>query len=217
MPHPFETIEINDPKTASACVIWLHGLGATADDFVDIVPQLDLPDTISFIFPQAPLSPITINNGFMMPGWFDILGFGPSIPDDETGLNETAHGIEALIESQTIPSNKLVLAGFSQGGAMALHVGLRYSKPLAGILVLSGYLALRDQLATQSHVNNKDTAITMLHGLQDTVVLPEWAKGGRDILLAQDHPVSWHLYEMGHAVCEEEIIMISHYLKQWLL
>lgn len=216
-----KSIEINPKNSAKASVIWLHGLGATSDDFVPIVPTLNLPESLAvrFVFPQAPIHPVTINNGMHMPAWFDIKGLGLGAEEDRKGIQKTQLKIEELIQHENqrgVPSHKIVLAGFSQGGAMALHTGLRYPEKLAGILGLSCYLPLGSELAKDSHPANKKTSILIIHGTQDQVVLWQWADFSRTVLEDLNYPVEFHTYPMAHTVCEEEVHCISRWLKEIL-
>ena len=217
MHEVLETVEINpdtDPKTS---IIWLHGLGADGYDFVDIVPQLNLPKelAIRFVFPHAPIRPVTINAGFKMCAWFDLYGLDADSPQDETGIKQAQQLTEQLISKELslgIPSERIVLAGFSQGGAVALQCGLHYAKELAGILVLSGYLPLADKLTTI----NKSIPILMTHGEYDDVVPIKFGKISRNKLIDLGLNVHWHSYPMAHQVCLEEIQDIASWLQDVL-
>lgn len=206
---------------ASAAVIWLHGLGADGHDFEPIVPELRLPADapVRFVFPHAPMRPVTINAGMTMRAWYDILGLGPGHPQDEAGIRASEAALTALIKrenSRGVPTDRIVLAGFSQGGAIVLHSGLRYPERLAGIMALSTYLPLADLLEAERHTVNHDTPIFMAHGLHDPVVPWGLGKSSADRLLQLGHPVEWREYPMEHAVCLEEIDAIAKWLRRVL-
>lgn len=214
-------IEIESAPHPNAAVIWLHGLGADGNDFAALVPELDLGacPPIRFVFPHAPSMPVTINGGYVMPAWYDILGPDLVNRQDSAGIARSARAIVALIEGEAargIPYRNIVLAGFSQGSAMALHTGLRYPHRLAGILALSGYLPLADTLAAERHPANAQTPIFMAHGSQDPVVAPVRAEASRDFLLAQGYPVQWHSYPMAHSVHPHEVADLSAFLARVL-
>ncbi len=214
-----EFIEINPKLPAQASVIWLHGLGADGHDFESIVPQLGLPQqtAIRFIFPHAPKRPITINGGLTMRAWFDVRGFSNATLQDEEGIKHSARLIEALIANELnrgIPAEKIILAGFSQGGAMALHVGLRYPLRLGGLLILSAFLPLAESLIDEKHPANADIPILMLHGTQDPILPLALAEMGRDALLKQGYSVEFETYAMAHSVCPPEIVKIGEWLKE---
>ena len=207
------------PHTAT--VVWLHGLGADGNDFVPIVPELGLPKDhgIKFIFPHAGVRPVTINNGYPMRAWYDIIGISSTGPQDTPGIRESAKRITALLDAEIaagIPSTKLVLAGFSQGCAMALHTGLRFHAPLAGIVGLSGYLPVENTLAAEAHVDNLKTPILLVHGTHDPVVPYALGAGSRDVLKAQGYAVQWLEYPMQHQVVMEEIEAIGDFLRKVL-
>ncbi len=204
----------DDPNRA---VIWLHGLGADGNDFVPIVEQLQLPShyAIRFIFPNAPIRPITINQGYPMPGWYDISSMSIADEEDEAGIKESSAILKQLCDEQVslgIDSSRIVLAGFSQGGAIALHCGCRYPKPLAGIMALSTYMPLPDSLEDEVDENIAEVPVFMAHGHQDEVVKYEYGKQTMEQLDALNIEVLWHEYDMGHSVCEEEI----HHIRSWL-
>lgn len=216
-----ETTEINPTATPKASVIWLHGLGASGDDFVDIVPQLHLPEdlAIRFIFPHAPIIPVTLNFGSQMRAWFDIYGLSRNSPLDKSGIEESKKNIENLITKELalgIESDKIILAGFSQGGALALHCGLNYPKKLAGILVLSGFLMFAEQLPKLKYSSNKKTPILVMHGEDDSIVPINWAKHSKEQLDEQNYNVKWEAFKMQHNVCMEEIKIISEWLQEIL-
>ena len=211
------------PKTTAptAAVIWLHGLGADGNDFAGLVPELDLSDCppIRFVFPHAPSMPVTLNGGYVMPAWYDIKGSDLVSRQDAEGIARSALAISALIEheiSRGITSENIVLAGFSQGCAMALHTGLRFGQRLAGIMALSGYLPLAERLAAERHPANAHTPIFMAHGSQDPVVVPAWGESSRDHLSQLGYPVQWHSYPMPHSVHPREVADISAFLTRVL-
>ena len=211
-----ETVETGG-RDARYSVIWLHGLGASGHDFEPIVPQLGLPvpDAVRFVFPHAPTQPVTLNGGMAMPSWYDIYGLAPGTPQDEQGLDRAAGWIEALIEREErrgVPPGRLVLAGFSQGGALALHAGLRYASGLAGIMGLSTYLPLADHLAQAHAAANRRTPIFLAHGHQDPVLAYQLGTDSRDALEGLGYPVEWHDYPMAHQVCMQEIADIGAWL-----
>ena len=216
-----DAIEINPKQSANASIIWLHGLGASAEDFLPIVPQLNLPDdhAMRFVFPNAPIQPVTLNGGFPMPAWYDIYGLAGDIRQDEAGIRRTENLVQALIEKEQqrgIKAERIILAGFSQGGAMALHTGLRYPKKLGGVIALSTYLPLADLVASELHPANRDLPILMVHGTDDPVVLPEWAELSRNTLQKLDYKIQWQTYEMAHSFCQEELILIVNWLQKVL-
>jgi phospholipase/carboxylesterase len=208
-----------EPATgrADASVIWLHGLGADAYDFVPMVPELGLPRTarVRFVFPHAEVRPVTINAGYAMRAWYDILELSPAGSDDEAGLAASRERVERYIERELaagVAARRIVLGGFSQGGAMALHAGLRHAAPLAGIVSLSAYLPLRARLVTELSPANRATPILMCHGRQDVVVLPAFGEQSRDALLSAGLRVEWREYPMGHQLCGPEV----HDIAAWL-
>ena len=216
-----DSIQINTGTQPSAAVIWLHGLGADGNDFASLVPELDLDacPAIRFVFPHSPSMPVTVNGGYVMPAWYDILGADLVKRQDEAGIRASEKAIQALIAAQVaqgIPPERIVLAGFSQGCAMALHTGLRYPHQLAGIVALSGYLPLAEQFAAERHSANAHTPIFMAHGSQDAVVVPARGEASRDLLSRMGYAVAWHSYPMPHSVHPREIADISHFLAQVL-
>jgi phospholipase/carboxylesterase len=217
LPH----IQIETAPNPSAAIIWLHGLGADGHDFAGLVPELDLTGcpAIRFIFPHAPAIPVTVNGGYVMPAWYDIFGANLVDRQDATGVRASAQAVAALIEREIargIPAHRIVLAGFSQGCAMALHTGLRFPQPLAGIMALSGYLPLADQFAAERTAANAHTPIFMAHGSQDPVVVPARGEASRDLLASMGHPVQWHSYPMPHSLHPREVADISVFLRQVL-
>ncbi|WP_338845150.1 dienelactone hydrolase family protein [Massilia sp. W12] len=205
------------PKPQAA-VIWLHGLGDSGHGFSPIVPQLDLdgcPD-IRFIFPHAPAMPVTINNGYVMPAWYDIRDGDLAQREDEAGLRKSEAAIAKLIareHARGIPYERIVLAGFSQGCAMTLQTGLRFPHRLAGLLGLSGYLPLGHTLANERHAANAKTPLMLMHGKQDPVVPIRRAEQSRDLLAALGYRVEWRAYPMEHTVIDEELDHISAWLR----
>jgi len=207
-------IEISQNRNPSASVIWLHGLGADGNDFVPIVKMLNLPQ-IRFILPHAPYRKVTINNGYEMRAWYDLLGLAIGSQQDETGIRETQAYVENLIAVEVgrgIPSEKIALAGFSQGGAIALHTALRQQQVLAGVLALSTYLPLRPLLATEKTAANQNTPIFMAHGSFDDVISLATCRVSLKALQAQGYKPEWHEYAMAHSVCIEEIDDIRAFL-----
>lgn len=216
---PHITLETS-PQPTSA-VIWLHGLGADGHDFASLVPELALQGCapIRFIFPHAPSIPVTINNGYVMPAWFDILGMNGQGPKDEAGMRRSEASIRALIAQERgrgIAAERIVLAGFSQGCAMALHTGLRFEERLAGIVALSGFLPLAEKITAERHAANADTPVFMAHGSLDPVVRVERGLDSRDTLSALGQPVQWHSYPMEHSLCAAEVADISAFLQRVL-
>jgi phospholipase/carboxylesterase len=214
-------IELESAPNPTAAVIWLHGLGADGNDFAALVPELDLDGCppIRFVFPHAPSIPVTLNGGYIMPAWYDILGANLVDRQDAAGIQKSEQAVKALIENEVargIAFDRIVLAGFSQGCAMALHTGLRLPHRLAGIMALSGYLPLADRFATERMQANANTPVFMAHGTQDPVVVLARGENSRDALAAMGHPVQWHTYPMQHAVHPHEIADIASFLKQVL-
>jgi phospholipase/carboxylesterase len=205
---------------AAAAVIWLHGLGADGHDFEPIVEALAMPCTVRFVFPHAPLRPVTINRGLRMRAWYDILGLEPGAAEDEEGIRASAAAVQALIdaeEARGLPSQRIALAGFSQGGAIALHAALRETRPLGGVLALSTYLPLAATLAAEKAPANQTTPILMAHGRLDAVIPVSVGAASRDCLVAAGYAVDWRAYEMGHAVCAEEVAAIGEFLARALI
>lgn len=216
-----ETIEIESAPNPTASVIWLHGLGADGNDFVPIVRELDLSGcpAIRFVFPHATAIPVTLNGGYVMRAWYDILGADLVKREDAAGLRKSQTAIEALIAQEIargIPADRIVLAGFSQGCAMTLQTGLRHPEKLAGLLCLSGYLPLSAVTAAERHPANQHAPIFMAHGRADPVVPIQRAEQSRDLLAALGYGIEWHEYPMQHSVCAEEIDDISAWFKRVL-
>jgi phospholipase/carboxylesterase len=214
-----ERVEVTRGRAAAratASVIWLHGLGADGHDFEPIVPELDLPRdaSVRFVFPHAPMRPVTLNNGFVMRAWYDLFDLGEERRVDEAGMRASAEEIERLItheRSNGVP--RIVLAGFSQGGALALYTGLRHAEKLAGIVALSAYLPLESRLAAEANPANARTPIFLAHGRLDPVLPFNAGERARDRLKALGYDVTWKAYQMPHAVCPEEIADISAFLR----
>jgi phospholipase/carboxylesterase len=214
-------IELESAPNPTAAVIWLHGLGADGNDFAGLVPELDLKGCppIRFVFPHAPSIPITINGGYVMPGWYDLYGMDLVSRQDDRGIQKSEWAINALIENEVargIPYDRIVLAGFSQGCAMALHTALRLPHKIAGVMALSGYLPLADRFPSERHAANAHTPIFMAHGTQDPVVVIQRGEESRDALAKLGHPVQWHTYPMPHSVHPREIADIAAFLQQVL-
>jgi phospholipase/carboxylesterase len=213
------TLEPKPPATAS--VIWMHGLGADGNDFVPIVPELGLPAThsVRFIFPNAPTMPVTINGGYVMRAWYDIVSAELDKRADEAGVRNSQTLINELIEDQRgkgIASERIVLAGFSQGGVIALQAGLRYPEKLGGIMALSTYLACAESLGAEASNSNRSLPILMVHGAMDPVIPLALAKLSKGRLETHGYKVEWHEYGMPHSVCAEEIEDIAAFLKRAL-
>ncbi len=210
-------VTIEPERPANAAVIWLHGLGADGHDFEPIVPLLELPDALAvrYRFPHAPRRPVAINNGMVMRAWYDIAAPGPGWSEDESGIRASEALLHRLIEreiSAGIPPERIALAGFSQGGAIALQAGLRHPRALAGIAALSTYLPLAASLAGEAADANRRVPILMTHGRGDAIIPIANAQRSRDRLLAAGHPVEWHEYDLGHSVNHLVIKDISNWL-----
>lgn len=216
-----DAVLIPAPGTHTATVIWLHGLGADGNDFVPIVPHLGLaPDHgLKFLFPNAPVRPVTLNMGMEMRAWYDIKELSAEGREDAEGMAESAKRIEGIIADERdagIEPGRIVLAGFSQGGAVALHTALGYPATLGGLIALSTYLPLRQQFAEHRHAANAGLPIFMAHGSADPVVPASFGELSKDALVEQGYAVDWQTYPMQHQVCMEEIEAIGHYLRQRL-
>ncbi len=217
-----ETITLDPPSPATACVIWMHGLGADGNDFVPMVPELGLPreHSVRFVFPNAPTMPVTINGGYVMRAWYDIASAELDKRADEAGVRRSQAAIVELIDDQIskgIASHRIVLAGFSQGGVIALQTGLRYPAKLGGIMALSTYLACAETLGAEASANNRNLPIFMAHGSMDPVISIALAKLSKGRLETHGYKIDWREYGMPHSVCAEEIDHIAAFLKRTLL
>src|ERR1700675_3683898 len=212
------TVEIETAPNPTHSVIWMHGLGADGNDFVPVVQELGLDGlAVRFVFPHAPQQPVTINGGYVMRAWYDIGYEDLSLKEDEKGVRESQHAVDQLIEREIargIPAGRVALAGFSQGGAIALQCGLRYPERLNGIIALSTYLPLPDKVEGERSGANLDIPILMLHGTEDPIVPLKLAQASCAKLLTLGYPVEWHEYEMPHSVCEEEIAGIGLWFRR---
>jgi phospholipase/carboxylesterase len=212
-------VTIEPAGTARASVIWLHGLGADGYDFVPMVKELGLaPDAnIRFVFPHAPVRPVTLNAGMPMRAWYDIVSLDRAGKVDEKGIRESETRVRGLIAEQKVEPSRIVVAGFSQGGAIALHTALRLPDRLAGVLALSTYLPMADTLATERSEANGDTPILMCHGQYDAMLTLQIGQSSRDQLIKLGLKVEWHEYPMAHEVCVEEIERIGTWLREVLV
>jgi phospholipase/carboxylesterase len=210
-----EAVEIETGSPPRASVIWLHGLGADGHDFEPIVPELRLKQAVRFVFPHAPVQPVTINQGMRMRAWYDIFQFGGGREDDK-GIRASQALIVKLIEEQPVPPEKIVLAGFSQGGGIALQTALRYPKKLAGIMALSTYLPLAATLAAERTAANAQVPIFMAHGGYDDIIPIQRAQDSKNFLEKLGYGIEWHEYPMPHSVCGDEVRDISAFLTKLL-
>lgn len=211
-------ITLSPQAPATASVIWLHGLGADGFDFVPLVNELGLPDStpVRFIFPHAPVRPVTVNAGYEMRAWYDIVSFTPEGRADAAGLAEASQRVANYIRDEAnagVPASRVVLAGFSQGGAVALSAGLRYPERLAGILAMSTYLPFPETLPAEKSAANAQVPILMCHGRQDPMVKLWMGTESRDLLGLQGYGVEWHDYPMQHELCMEEVADVSRWLR----
>lgn len=209
-----DTIERNPNQEADASIIWMHGLGADGHDFEPIVDALNLPG-VRFILPHAPYRAVSINNGYEMRAWFDIFGLDADGPQDETGIRQSRQEIEALIakeKAKGIAAHRIVLAGFSQGGAIALHTALRHTETLAGVLVLSSWLPLKTRLQQEAHLANRALPVFMAHGTFDSIVPLQTAENSARLLTEAGYPLTWQTYPMAHSVCDREVADIRQFL-----
>lgn len=211
------TVENETAANPVYSIIWLHGLGADGHDFASIVPELVSPQwpALRFVFPHAPVRPVTVNNGVAMRAWYDIYGFDRLSQQDEAGVRQSIAQVDALIareQERGVPSERILLAGFSQGGAIALSAGLRHAQKLAGVIALSTYLPIADSLAAERSAANASTPIFWGHGTFDPVVVLQRGVDSRTVLEALGYHVAWHTYPMAHAVHPEEIAD----LRQWI-
>jgi len=216
-----ETVELTTGSSPTAAVVWLHGLGADGHDFEPIVPHLlwQGAPAIRFVFPHAPIRPVTINAGMKMRAWYDIVNFSLSREHDQKGIAKSVNQAAALIARERergIASDRIIVAGFSQGGAIALQLALRYPERLAGLVALSTYLLMEQRLQQEQHEANKDLPVFVGHGVSDPVV--PWFLGEQvaGYLRRMGHDVEWHSYPMLHAVCPQEIAALSAWLRKCL-
>ena len=216
-----ETVEVESAAEPDGSVIWLHGLGADGHDFEAIVPELGLEGRLNlrFVFPHAPVRPVTINGGMSMRAWYDILTLDRGGPQDEAGIRASGELLLQLLEREHergIPYDKIVLAGFSQGGAIALHTALRFEPRLAGLMALSTYLPLQSdfdaEVANSATAQSRDLPIFMAHGTFDPMLPLALGQHTHEVLTAAGYKSQWHDYPMAHAVCAEEIAHISDWL-----
>ena len=212
-----EAVELEPSSTAQAAVVWMHGLGADGHDFESLVPELQLPPSLAvrFVFPHAPVRPVTINGGHRMRAWYDVAGFDRRAAQDERGIRESAEAIGALVKRERergIAASRILVAGFSQGGAMALFTALRWPERLGAILALSTYLPLADTLRDELHPANAGVPIFMAHGQLDAVLPQSLGEASRDALRVLGCTVDWHSYPMPHSVCLEEIADLRRFL-----
>jgi phospholipase/carboxylesterase len=214
---PLEVIEIETAPRPTASVIVLHGLGADGNDFVPVAEELDLRSVgpVRFVLPHAPTRPVTINGGYVMRAWYDILGTDLAKREDEEGLRQSMQSVQALITRERdrgLPASRIVLMGFSQGCAMVLLAGLRHGERLAGLVGLSGYLPLASSTAAERNPANNDVPIFLAHGSSDTVIPIDRALASRDVLARLGYAVEWHEYPMQHSVCAQEISDLNRWL-----
>lgn len=214
-----EAVELETGPNPGAAVIWLHGLGADGHDFEPLVPELARPGerALRFVFPHAPMRPVTINGGFVMRAWYDIVGIDRESRQDEAGIRGADAAVRALIQRENergIPTGRIVLAGFSQGGAMAVLTGTRLKEKLAGIMALSAYMVLGPSFDAERSAVNQSTPIFLAHGTYDPVVDFRLGEDLRRVLEKAGYPVEWHSYPMPHAVCPEEVAAIAEWLRR---
>jgi phospholipase/carboxylesterase len=210
-----DAIEIETGKAPGLAVIWLHGLGSDGHDFEPIVPELKLRFPVRFVFPHAPVRSVKVNGGMAMRAWYDILGFDRGALEDDIGIRASAAAVTELVDRELergLRSDRVVLAGFSQGGAIALHTALRAPRPLAGVIALSTYLPLAGTLAAERSAANELVPIFMAHGISDNVLPLALGETSRRALEAQGYVVDWHAYAMAHSVCLEEVSAIGAWL-----
>lgn len=216
-----DEVTLEPEAPAKASVVWLHGLGADGWDFVPVVDALELPDSlpVRFTFPHAAYRPVTVNAGYTMRAWYDIKSFTPEGRADSKGLVESVQRVTAYLESEVaagMPAERIVLAGFSQGGAVALSAGLRFSRRLAGVMGLSTYLPFPARLASEKSPANADVPVLLCHGRLDPVVPIAMGIEAREVLVAEGYAVEWHEYRMQHEVCLEEITQVARWLRDRL-
>ena len=216
-PAPAVVVDPGEPPTAA--VIWFHGLGADGHDFEPIAGELGLPPTVRFVFPHAPTRPVTVNDGMAMPAWYDIPSADLAGDVDREGIAasvETARAFIAAERQRGIPAERILIAGFSQGGVIALHAGVGAAEPLGGIVALSTYLPDAEALLARAPAATRDTPVFLAHGSEDTLILPDYGRSAARALEARGHPLDWHEYPMAHAVCPEEIADIGRWLARHL-
>jgi phospholipase/carboxylesterase len=215
-----QTIEVGPAGPAATSIIILHGLGADGTDFLSFADELRVPGgPVRWIFPRAPVIPVTINNGYAMRAWYDILGFDGAAGEDDAGLRRSMAEVHALLDREQergVPAGRIVLGGFSQGCAMTLLSALRYPKRLGGLIGMSGYLPLASTLAAERHQANADVPLFLAHGRSDPVVGFDRATASRDALLALGYQVEWHEYPMQHSVCPQEVVDLQKWLDKTL-
>jgi phospholipase/carboxylesterase len=218
-PSGFETVERATAPDPRAAIVWLHGLGADGHDFEPVVPELGVPGGLRFVFPHAPVRPVTVNAGFRMRAWYDISALDGRPPKDEAGFRASVAGVHALLDAEIaagIPPDRVLVAGFSQGGSVALFAGLTYPARLGGIVGLSTWMPFADALEQERTAANADTPVLLGHGSLDPVVPEAGGRLAAERLRALGHPVEWHSYRMPHAVCQEEIDDLRRWLTQRL-
>ena len=215
--EPLETLDVDLSPEPQNSVIWLHGLGADASDFLPIISAFDFePEQAPrFVFPKAPIRPVTVHQGMEMPAWYDVLGFGEAFEQDAEGIWQSMAALNKIIDHEIargIPAENIMLVGFSQGGAMALITGLCCAKTLAGMLIISSYLPIADQGQPHFHLANQKTPIEFHHGLSDEVVFPKWGKISKEILEGLNYQTTWREYSAAHEITSKQIVDI----KQWI-
>jgi phospholipase/carboxylesterase len=214
-----ETVTVETGPNPTFSIIWMHGLGADGHDFEPLVPELleaGAP-SLRFVFPHAPVRPVTINNGYQMRAWYDIIGIDKRSAEDFAGIKASADAIADLIKAENkrgVATERIAIAGFSQGGAMALHIATRYPEKFAGVIALSCYLPLARELATARSPANQSTPIFMAHGSQDPVVPYSLGEDSRQVLAAAGYSVEWHAYPMPHGLCEPEVADLRAWLER---
>ncbi len=213
-----EFVEVSTSNTPDSSIIWLHGLGADGHDFESLVPELRLPERlrVKFLFPHAPVQPVTINGGFPMRAWFDILGLDRSAAQDETGIRKSQQSVEQLIDrtiASGIPSERIIIGGFSQGGALALHLAIRYPQKLGGAIGLSTYLPLADFAATEKQPINDKIPMFIAHGKLDNIVPYQFGEVSYEVLNKLGYPVTFKDYPIAHTVSGEEIADVSRWIQ----
>jgi phospholipase/carboxylesterase len=214
-----ETVEVEPRAAADAAIVLMHGLGADGHDFESIVPELGLPGAVRFVFPHAPVRPVTVNGGYRMRAWYDILALDGRAGEDEAGIREAARSVSDLVRREVrrgVAAERIVLAGFSQGGAVALHTALREPSRLGCVVALSSYLPLASALPAEAHPANAALPVFMAHGSRDELLPKALGERSRDALRALGYDVEWHEYPMAHAVCAEEIAQLRAWLTRVL-